>query len=245
LKQCKNCDQVGEGEYCSACGQRHLEQLDFATMRAHVQEFFDLERGYLKVTVDLFRRPGELLRSYIGGATRRYANPVTFFLTTLTISMLVSYWSTKFQEGRGLEDVEVWQTKAIVIGLVFTNAVLHRWFFRNPPYSFYERLAASAYAMAGYNIVSAVIDIVESLATELYYYTFRWPSELGAAIGLMMLSYAFFYGSLHGPGVLPRIKGALMAPASLLFLVLVFGVGFWQSMWVLDFVRYVLPIAGF
>ncbi len=51
---------------------------------------FDLNRGLLFTAVALFRRPGEVVREYVSGATVRYTNPVKYLVVCVALVVFAS-----------------------------------------------------------------------------------------------------------------------------------------------------------
>lgn len=97
---CVSCTTPRAGVYCSACGQR--EPRGRLTLRGVLHsafhQLFDVEQGVLFTLLGLFRRPAQVARDYIRGATRRYVNPVKYFVLTLTSAQLVA-WQTDVFSG--------------------------------------------------------------------------------------------------------------------------------------------------
>ncbi len=88
---CLNCGADRVGAYCHACGQHFLDQR--LTLRWLIKEFvarfFKLERGFLYTFRKLFTDPGGVARRYVEGQRRQYFNPLTYFILSAAISLLV------------------------------------------------------------------------------------------------------------------------------------------------------------
>ncbi len=93
---CANCGSPIEGAYCIECGQKHLRgRLAVRPLiKDLLQRLTNLERGLLRTTVDMFRRPGYVARDYVSGKQRPYTSPLAFFLIG-TALQLVSLFLTK------------------------------------------------------------------------------------------------------------------------------------------------------
>ncbi|HEX2094868.1 MAG TPA: DUF3667 domain-containing protein [Longimicrobiaceae bacterium] len=89
---CASCGTPLGGEYCSACGQRvHRERFTLRSVFMRlVTDAFDLNRGLLFTALALFRRPGEAVREYVGGATVRYTNPVKYLVICVALAVFAS-----------------------------------------------------------------------------------------------------------------------------------------------------------
>lgn len=88
---CANCEAALTGEFCARCGQRAWQGR--FTLRAvfaqQVAGALDLDRGLIFTFVELFRRPGHMVRDYVRGHTVTYANPVKYFLIMGALTTLV------------------------------------------------------------------------------------------------------------------------------------------------------------
>jgi len=84
---CATCGALHHGDFCNGCGQRAVRgRFTVRTIVAHlVTDAFDLNRGLLFTAVALFRRPGEVVREYVSGATVRYTNPVKYLVVCVAL----------------------------------------------------------------------------------------------------------------------------------------------------------------
>lgn len=88
---CPNCGTPSPGTYCPNCGQQVDPELSAANViGGFVREFADVERGFWPTLVGLTLRPRAVLREYLGGARRRFANPGRYLL----VAAVVSYGTT-------------------------------------------------------------------------------------------------------------------------------------------------------
>ena len=88
---CKNCEHTFEGKFCSNCGQKsnvgELKMHDFLHELWHSVTHTD--SGILKLIKDLFTHPKRVYFGYFSGKRKTYFSPVTFFLITATILLLI------------------------------------------------------------------------------------------------------------------------------------------------------------
>lgn len=89
---CATCGVVHQGDFCNGCGQRAVrERFTLRGILTHlVTDAFDLNRGLLFTAVALFRRPGEVVREYLSGATVRYTNPVKYLVVCVALVVFAS-----------------------------------------------------------------------------------------------------------------------------------------------------------
>ena len=88
---CKNCDRTFEGHFCSHCGQK--SSVSELNMHDLVHEFWHsithTDKGILKVVKDLFLHPKKVYHGYFAGQRKTYFSPVTFFLITATLLLII------------------------------------------------------------------------------------------------------------------------------------------------------------
>jgi hypothetical protein len=88
--RCRRCAAEMDGEYCSACGQRHAARLRLRRILPEAfRDITSLERGLGRTTLELARSPGRMVRSYIGGDRSGYTNPAKYLLLMATLYALV------------------------------------------------------------------------------------------------------------------------------------------------------------
>lgn len=90
---CKNCEQVFEGNFCNNCGQESsVSRLDYKYLINEITaSIFQLNRGFLFTVKELFIRPGHSIREFIGGKRIQHYKPIAFYLVTTAIYVLSAY----------------------------------------------------------------------------------------------------------------------------------------------------------
>lgn len=90
---CLNCGTQFRGTYCPHCGQKaNTGRLNWSTIADHtLNSIFNLERGFLRTCVDLFYRPGYLMRDYIRGRRTDYNKPIQMLFVLATLHVVVHY----------------------------------------------------------------------------------------------------------------------------------------------------------
>jgi hypothetical protein len=88
---CKNCGTSTESNYCPYCGQRStVHKVTFReTFEDLVDSLFSVNAPLLKTGMGMILKPGELLRNYLGGQRRRYYKPVSFFILTTVLYLII------------------------------------------------------------------------------------------------------------------------------------------------------------
>jgi hypothetical protein len=88
---CSNCQTGLEGKHCNNCGQK--SSVGELNMPALLHEFWHgvthTDKGILKLIKDLFLHPKKVYLGYFSGQRKTYFSPVTFFLISATLLILI------------------------------------------------------------------------------------------------------------------------------------------------------------
>lgn len=91
---CQNCGASLHGDYCHACGQRHLPRLQVRTLirtfADALLDVADLGDGLWTTLWEGARNPGRLARRYVEGERQRFVNPISYVLIAITL-LFVAY----------------------------------------------------------------------------------------------------------------------------------------------------------
>lgn len=89
--QCVNCGAKISSEYCSECGQpARPKKLTWRTAwEDSIDRLLNLDTKLLRTLYDLTIRPGQVARSFIAGNRIKYIPPVSYFIITITITILI------------------------------------------------------------------------------------------------------------------------------------------------------------
>ena len=89
-QHCLNCGQGYEGAYCPHCGQSHAtHRITWGNFwRNFVMNGIGLQGTLPHTIIELFYRPGFLIRDYLAGKRQHYTNPFRMLLLTAAIFIL-------------------------------------------------------------------------------------------------------------------------------------------------------------
>lgn len=90
---CTNCGFAFEGKYCNHCGQRKFERFDRIHIWQSIQsDLLEIDRGLLRTFVELWKRPGEMVRDYVSGKSQPYYGPLKYLLFWTALYLLSLLW---------------------------------------------------------------------------------------------------------------------------------------------------------
>ncbi|WP_370478440.1 DUF3667 domain-containing protein [Tamlana flava] len=97
---CKNCNTpiLVEQNYCPECGAKVIRnRLTLKNLFQHFTEtFFNYDNKLLQTFINLFKKPEDVIGSYIEGVRKKYANPISYFGIAITVSGLYLLIANKF-----------------------------------------------------------------------------------------------------------------------------------------------------
>ncbi len=88
---CKNCNATINDKFCSNCGQKSsVGELNLQDLFHELwHSFTHTDKGILKLVKDLFLNPKQVYLGYFSGQRKTYFSPVTFFLISATLLILI------------------------------------------------------------------------------------------------------------------------------------------------------------
>ena len=171
-KICKNCNSEINSNYCQNCGQRTaIHKVTFSeTFEDVINSMFSIDAPLWVTVKTLVLNPGKLFRDYLSGKRKTYYKPVTFFILTtivfVLIKALLNYDPMQNmvrvqQEAVDMSlfyDAGIYMAKNInniLFTFVFTFGIMIKLFFYSK-YSLAEYLAVSFYAVGFYMIITTI-----------------------------------------------------------------------------------------
>lgn len=119
-RTCPSCahdlSNVDDAQYCSNCGQR-LDIPRFS-VRSIIDEFFsaflNIEKGLMSTTIKLTTSPGEVVKGYLAGKTRKFYHPFRYALVMVTLHTILTVSTGVYddQVHRMTDDPSSWNAVA-------------------------------------------------------------------------------------------------------------------------------------
>ncbi|MEZ4859256.1 MAG: DUF3667 domain-containing protein [Flavobacteriaceae bacterium] len=98
--ECKNCQKTlhETNNFCSDCGAKVIRnRLTVKNLWADfVEQFFNYDNTFLQTYLTLFKKPEEVIGSYIKGTRKKYVNVISYFALAVTLSGIQLFILRKF-----------------------------------------------------------------------------------------------------------------------------------------------------
>lgn len=97
--QCANCAYEIHTNYCAQCGQRRQERFTLAYIGEEILAVLNYDKGLFKNFVHLALHPSNTIIAYLNGKTKSYYPPLSYFLTAMTVGIIVFTFFIASTEG--------------------------------------------------------------------------------------------------------------------------------------------------
>lgn len=156
---CKNCNTSFEGNFCNQCGQRVVsEKITLKDIFDRAIESFNFDKGFLLTIKCLVFSPSKILKGYLSGERKKYFNPISFFLITLSLNVLIASLSNKEEQDLiKLMDSPVWVLGQIMIILPLLS--FFTYLLSRKTFNYAENLTVNLFALGIINLYQIVINL--------------------------------------------------------------------------------------
>ncbi len=132
---CKNCkSELNENDnFCNECGAKIIkERITIKGLISSVLVALGWDSNFFVTLRYLFYKPQIILKEYINGTRKKYANPFTFFVLNLAISLFVfNQYSKEFYELSVPQKQETTIDKDVRFNDKNTKKIFERFGFKN------------------------------------------------------------------------------------------------------------------
>ena len=212
LKNCKSCEAPLSGLFCSNCGQKVIEERYtlkkiFGDLIANI---FNLEKGFFFTFKKLFTVPEEVIDGYLNGQTKKYYNPIRFFLIWISLQVLImvsfNIWESQFDKvGEVYEKIGLIKTEADKLRMKKISAYTQNFLtviplFLVPFFSFmgYKLFSRKKLYFAEHCIINTYVvsmsTIIGFLAAICYAI---FPPLISYSFFVGIVSFIFFYSFIY------------------------------------------------
>lgn len=174
-KQCLNCNQTVDNNFCPHCGQ------NAAIQRFSLKQFFlndlvnnllNIDKGFFYTIKELITRPGHSIREYIEGKRVNHFNYLTFVILIITIGHIVGniseiklidttyYFSKDKDLITDFDRITSAYPKLFILIRVPFLALFTLLFFKKSKKNFTEHLILNVYKVCGELIIAITFTLI-------------------------------------------------------------------------------------
>ena len=205
--ECKNCNNLFEGNFCPQCGQaastHRINALSFLHDIPH--SVLHVDKGFPYTFYQLVKRPARALDEYLSGRRVSYDRPFSYVLIMSAISVLIISRIRSFMQqlqnhtGESLPHTSfLSHYQAVFIFLMIPLAGAITWLvFRKSKYNFWEHILINTYLAAQLNVLLVLISVFSLLK---YLITGSAGYSITVFMTGFMLYYALTFSGLMNTG---------------------------------------------
>jgi len=182
---CKNCHtelNTASG-YCSRCGGKVIRnRLTLKNLIASFSaQFLDYDNKFLQTFINLFKKPEDVIGSYINGTRKKYVNVVSYFSIALLVTGFEFFLLKRFfpeaidlsavtvagQEAMAKESFDLIQDNQSLVMMLFVPlyAIMSRLVFINiKKFNYTEHLVIFMYIIAQVSIFAGILNIIAAMS---------------------------------------------------------------------------------
>lgn len=145
---CKNCDQITNGNFCTNCGQStKVDRINLLNFLGELSDsVFQINKGLFYTMKALFVSPGNSIKEYLNGKRKNHFKPVAYLFTLSTIYFLLS----QFVESETIlnDAITGWSNLSEEPDIKAEELTILNWFANN--YTYTMLLLLPLYTLASY-----------------------------------------------------------------------------------------------
>ena len=113
---CKNCGETYKGNFCPTCGQTHkVKRFDITDLVKNIlSEAINIEHGFMRNFIELFWRPGYMMRDYLAGKRKDYHKPFQTIFVLATIYLVAAHLLDPASFAKEKDEPKIEQIPSIV-----------------------------------------------------------------------------------------------------------------------------------
>ncbi|CAN5547146.1 hypothetical protein BH10BAC4_BH10BAC4_22740 [soil metagenome] len=97
--KCANCGNLFRDKYCNKCGQRVIHRFSASYLwQGLKQDVIGIESGLVHTLSELWKRPGQMILTYINGATNQYYGPLKYLIFWTAVYLILLSWINPTEE---------------------------------------------------------------------------------------------------------------------------------------------------
>ena len=158
---CISCNHEHEEKFCPNCGEKAgTKKITFASIIEDAFSFItNMDRGFLFNLINLTTNPHQIVKLYLNGRRRAIFNPLTYFLLSITIYLVIESFGLTFNEvdtGSSSDSSTAYMTGKMAGKFIIKNLNIY-WASALLWISIATRMLFSKYNMAEHLTINAFI----------------------------------------------------------------------------------------
>ncbi|NNJ80948.1 MAG: DUF3667 domain-containing protein [Flavobacteriaceae bacterium] len=206
---CKNCDHpLSEMDnFCQSCGAKVIRnRLALRNLiESFSEQFLNYDNKFLQTFIMLFKKPEDVIGTYIDGTRKKYVNVVSYFAIAITYAGLFAFINQKYFPGvydrlfgavnQNEAQVQftsdmlylIFEYQAFIFFLMVpVLALMSRLvFLKNKKYNYTEQIVITMYAYAQASLFVTTISFIAQFDKQLFFLN----SILGLPLQILYFAY--------------------------------------------------------
>lgn len=180
---CKNCNKplTSQNNYCDTCGAKVIRnRLTLKHLFSDfIETYLNYDNKFLQTVINLFKKPEDVIGTYIDGSRKKYVNVISFFAVAITFTGIEYFIVNKFYPSfldvsyltkSGMESISnnilhtVQENQSFVLMLfVPLYAFMAKLvFFNIKKFNYTELLVVFMYIIAQINIFGSILIVISA-----------------------------------------------------------------------------------
>jgi len=175
MTNCKSCNAVLAGNFCSNCGHpAKTKRIDGHYIMHEIEHVLHFEKGILYTIKELLIKPGASVKEFLAENRSRLVKPIIFIIITSLIYTLIThffhieegYTNFSLDKNSAVTAISSWIQNHYGYANILMGIFIAFWlkvFFRKHDYNFFETLILLCFVMGMGMLIYAAVALAEGI----------------------------------------------------------------------------------
>ena len=175
MTNCKSCNAVLAGNFCSNCGHpAKTKRIDGHYIMHEIEHVLHFEKGILYTIKELLIKPGTSVKEFLAENRSRLVKPIIFIIITSLIYTLIThffhieegYINFSLDKNSAITAISIWIQNHYGYANILMGIFIAFWlkvFFRKHDYNFFETLILLCFIMGMGMLIYAFVALAEGI----------------------------------------------------------------------------------
>jgi len=175
MTNCKSCNAVLAGNFCSNCGHpAKTKRIDGHYIMHEIEHVLHFEKGILYTIKELLIKPGASVKEFLAENRSRLVKPIIFIIITSLIYTLIThffhieegYINFSLDKNSALTAISSWIQNHYGYANILMGIFIAFWlkvFFKKHEYNFFETLILLCFVMGMGMLIYAALALAEGI----------------------------------------------------------------------------------